>query len=304
MHLQSQERSIGIILIILTGFMARVLWLAYAEPVPVSDFEGYRRLGEYFLEKGQIGIPDPSAYRLPGYTVFLAMIMTISKSVAWLSFVNVILSTLLIYLVFILTLQLTSKKSPAMIAAFVCAFYPTFIFYSPVLASEHLYVILLFSAFVVMGHNWNNISIHKAWHPTLAGILFGLAVLTRGEGIFFLPILLAWFYLTSAKKGLNKILVTFVSLLAFVITVSPWYIRNNYLIGPSSGLSTTGGLNFYYAHNDKSYGYHSLNGTVFEDKDELKRQKLGYKLGLEYLSKAGLSKLTQPYFTMFYLSVL
>jgi len=293
MFSKSQESPIWIIFIILTGLAMRVLWLMYADPVPVSDFEGYRRLGEYFLKQGQIGIPDPSAYRLPVYPVFLAIIMTISKSVAWLSFVNIILSTFLIYVVYVLTLQLTSNKLPAVIAALICAFYPTFIFFSPVLASEHLYIALLLSAFGVLGYNWSNISIHKAWKPILAGILFGLAVLTRGEGIFFLPILLTWSYLTSTKKGLNKILVALISLLTFVITISPWYIRNNNLIGPGSGLSTTGGVNFYYAHNEKSYGYHSLNGTIFEDKSELQRQKLGYKLGFEYLSKASISKIAK-----------
>ncbi len=113
-----RQRPIWIILLL--GFAAWVLWWAYAEPVPVSDYETYRLLAEGLLQHRQLGIPNPSANRLPGYPVFLALMMLISNSAAWLSFINVIFSTLLIYLVYKLALHLTSEKILPIIAASFC----------------------------------------------------------------------------------------------------------------------------------------------------------------------------------------
>jgi len=292
MHLSLGETSKWIILIILAGFVARVSWWAYAKPIPVSDFEHYRRLAEDFLKHGQLGIPNPSAYRLPAYPIFLAIILLPSDSIAWLSFSNVLLSTLLIYIVYRLAFHLTSEKLLSIIAALICAFNPTFVFFSPILASEHLYVILLFSAFLVLVNSSVNLSTNWVRKPLIAGILFGTSVLTRGEGLFFMPILLAMTYLTFNKNRYRYPAVLSL-ILGIVITIAPWYVRNHYLVGPGSGLSTTGGLNFYYAHNENHYGWHSVKGTIFEGKDEVQQQKLGYQLGLEYLANASLLRVAK-----------
>ena len=216
-------RNVGFI--VLSGFVARVLWWAYAEPIPVSDFESYRRLAEGLLERGQLGIPIPSATRLPGNPVFLAIMMMISNSIAWLSFSNVILSTILIYIVYRFAFQLTLDKPLSLVAALICAFNPTFIFFSPILASEHLFVLLLFSAFLVLVCNDFNQFTGYVSRLILAGILFGAAVLTRGDGLFFLPVLLTMTYFAS-KKHVYRYLLVFVPLLAFVVTIAPWYIRS------------------------------------------------------------------------------
>ncbi|MFQ5962764.1 MAG: ArnT family glycosyltransferase [Candidatus Scalinduaceae bacterium] len=290
--LSLRECPIWIILIILFGFAARVLWWAYAEPVPVSDSEEYLRLAEGLLKQGQLGIPNPSAFRLPGYPVFLAITMWISNSIAWLSFVNVILSTFLIYIVWRLVLYLTSEKLLSILAALICAFNPTFVFLSPVLVSEHLYVIFLFSAFLVLCDNRVNLSTRRTVRLVLSGVLFGTAALTRGEAIFFLPVLLVMIYFNFSHNA-HRYLSVFLVLLAFGVTIAPWYIRNHYLVGAGSGLSTTGGINFYYAHNENRYGWHTLKGTVFDGKNEVQQQELGYQLGLEYLTNASLLRIAK-----------
>ena len=118
--------------------------------------------------------------------------------------------------------------------------------------------------------------------------------MTRGEGLFFLPILLVMTYFTF-YKGAHRYLAVFVPLLAIVVTITPWYICNYHVVGSGSGLSTTGGINFYYAHNDNQYGWHSLKGTVFDGKDEVHQQELGYQLGLEYLTNASLSRIARDF---------
>lgn len=273
-----------IILIVFAGFTVRVFWWLYTDPIPVSDFEHYRFLAEQLTKYNQLGYPKPSAFRPPGYPIFLAVMMQISSSVKWLSFANIILSTILIYLIFWITILLTSKKTISLFAAFLCAFNPTFIYFSPILASEHLYILMLMFSFIML-------IIRPAIHYTFfAGIIFGIAVLTRSESLFYLPVFMTVAFMTF-KKYSHKYVKIILFLLAVFMMVIPWYVRNYYLVGHDSGLSTTGGLNFYYGHNKKAYGYHGLEGTSLEGLNEVERQKLGYKLGFEYISNVSLIRI-------------
>ena len=60
--------------------------------------------------------------------------MLVSRSVIWLSFTNVPLSTLLIALIYAVTRRLTGSRQIAMIAGFIAAIYPIFVLFSPILA--------------------------------------------------------------------------------------------------------------------------------------------------------------------------
>ncbi len=286
--ISQKKETKWIILIILLGFAVRVWWWIYAAPVPVSDFSHYQQLAKSLLEHNY----PPSAYRLPMYPVFLAGIMAISNSIMWASFTNVILSTLSIYIIYKLTLSLTSKKTPSLFAAFFYAFNPTFVFFSPVLASEHLFIVLFFLAFLLLQNNYKKKSIFQISKPILAGILFGAATLTRGDGLFFIPVFLILIYLAYNKK-FDKYLAIFAFVIAFTITLAPWLIRNHYIVGPGSGLSTTGGINFYFAHNTHQYGWHNLQGTVLEGKSEIEAQETGYQVGLKHITDANLTMLTK-----------
>jgi len=288
-----------ILLIIILGFVFRILWMIYSRPSPVSDFEGYRRLAEGLLRYHQFGVPKPTAYRLPVYPMFLAFTMLFSESVLWLSFVNVILSTLLIYVGYELVRRLTLDLETSLFASLLIAVNPTFVFFSPVLASEHLFSLLLFFAFVVIYGCETNLNFSDVIRRCIfSGFIFGTAVLTRGEGIFYLPIYAVVNFLrvrlNNKKRAVFPLLV---SLLACAVVISSWYIRNYRTIGPGSGLSTTSGLNFYYAHNDEGYGWHSLQETPFEGLSEVEQQKLGYRLGFEYLFSAGSKRIIKDIFS-------
>ena len=97
------ERSILIVSI--AGLALRLAWWWYARPDPIADFEYYRLMAADLLEHHRlvdhplVGTPRASALRVPGYPVFLALAMLVSRSVAWLSIVNVALSALLVPLV-------------------------------------------------------------------------------------------------------------------------------------------------------------------------------------------------------------
>src|SRR5262245_65139209 len=129
--------------ILAVALLLRLGWMQYAQTIPVSDFEDYRTLAESLRDHHQFGYPVLTAWRLPGYPLFLAGLMLISRSIAWLSFWSVVLSTVNCALVCCLAYVLFERKDVAVGAGLVSALNPSFVFYSPVLASEHLFTLLV-----------------------------------------------------------------------------------------------------------------------------------------------------------------
>ncbi|MFO7915009.1 MAG: hypothetical protein R6U43_04900 [Candidatus Krumholzibacteriales bacterium] len=270
-------KRINTLHILITGLALRLAWLLYARPVPVSDFKGYMDLAEVLLKTGQFGVHDPTAFRLPAYPAFLAAAMVLSKSVFWLSFLNILLSTVTVYLVYRLGTSLTGRREIGIISGFLCALNPTYIFYSPLLASEHLYLPLLLLSFVLVSKS----SISRT---VLAGASFGAAMLTRGEALFLLPLFLVLVWMICRGS-----LSPAIALLAVIFVITPWCIRNYRLTDGEVLLSSTGGINFYYAHNDKEAGWRPLDETPLAGKSDIEQNRLGYELGMKYLKSAGVS---------------
>jgi hypothetical protein len=75
-------------------------------------------------------------------------------------------------------------------------------------------------------------------------------------------------------------------LLAAFLVVVPWYVRNEAVLGPGTGLSTSGGLSFYYGHNPTGYWWHPLQGTPLEGLSEVEIHRRGYQLAVSYLRAA------------------
>jgi len=277
--------EIGIIAAV--ALIIRIIWMVYAAPVPTSDFETYRQLAEGILSQHQFGYPQPTAYRLPGYPFFLAIFMAINRSLTWLSFVNVVLSTALVALTYAITSRLTGNPKIARIASLVCALNPTFIFFAPILATEHLLTLLVVGSALILvsplgGTNRGAI---------LSGVLLGLAILTRGEAMFYLPVLLLANLLYNPDNRRKYWLPPIIIGSAFLI-VFPWFLRNWIVIGPGSGLSTSGGPMFYYGHHERQNDWKTLEREAFAGLNEIDRSRRGYELGFNYLRQAGLSSIT------------
>jgi 4-amino-4-deoxy-L-arabinose transferase-like glycosyltransferase len=284
------NRKNYIVIVIILGFMLRMIWLGYTQPIPVSDFEEYVQLAQGILSHGQFGFPMPSAYRLPAYPAFLAIMLLICNSILWLSIVNSILSTLLVYITYFLAIKVTKNHRIAILSAILCAINPTFVFFSPVIASEHLFSILVLLSMILAidceNHRFNKLNSRYI----IIGVLYGLAVLTRGEGLFYLPVIIC-IILLSRSKLIKKLIHIMMVVLFVSAMIIPWYIRNNMIVGEGAGLSTTSGINFYFAHNKQQYGWYLLCDPIFDGKNEIQKQQMGYQMGWEYIKNAGLSTL-------------
>lgn len=288
-HIKKQFNRVNILHIILLSLFLRITWLWISEPVPVSDFAEYKQLAINLIAHHQFGYPIPTAYRLPGYPIFLALFSLISQSDIWLGIINILLSTVIVYFVYLLAIRLTLNKSIGMLAGFIAGIYPIFIFFSPVLASEHLFTVLFYGGLLLLlttGADKKQYTIRL-----LAGILFGFATLTRGEAIYYLPVILLLALLPDMNQARahgvkitnSKILSSLILFIAWGAVILPWYIRNQIVIGEGSGLGTSGGIMFYYGHHDERLDWPKLLSADNIGTGEITRSANAFRKGLDYV---------------------
>ena len=270
-----------IFLFILAGaFVLRIVWLLAARPTPVSDWHAYRQLAADLLDHGQFGYPEKTSFYLPAHPFHLAIWSLISRSALWLSLSSVMLSTLSVGLIYAIGLRIHTKRRTALIAAALFAVMPMFLFFSPVLSTEHLFIVFMLSAMLSLV--W--LAPRSTVLAVFVGVFAGLAILTRGEGVFYVPALVLFLWvglgLTSRK---DRIRMTLLIGVGIVVIIGPWYVRNSVIASPDTGLSAGAGINFYFSHNDSGlYGWYP-EGSPLEGLNTEEANRLGWELGFAYL---------------------
>jgi 4-amino-4-deoxy-L-arabinose transferase-like glycosyltransferase len=265
----------AIVAITCFAFVLRFSWLLAAHPDAVSDALGYKSLAARWLHEGLYERGgQPTAWRTPGYIIFLAGGLLVSESERWLSFLNVLAATATVPLVAVLARRLNLSPRTALIAAGVTAVTPPLVLWSAVLGPENVQTPLLLAALVLAVDSRRRRST-AIW----SGVVFAVAILVRPESIVYLPVVaLVLVPAPWRKVALRTIIVSAVA----VVLCVPWLVRNQLEVG-SVGLSSVGGVNFYFAHRDPGYGYAPYDTTPLAGLGEEAMSKRGYRLGVENL---------------------
>jgi len=125
-----------------------------------------------------------------------------------------------------------------LLAAAMAAFYPELVWYSVHFWSEPVFLALLWWAVEeVLAADARASLGRAAW----AGVLWGLAVLTRETALYFLPAAALWLAWRSAGGGRRAAACVF----AAFLVVAPWAYRNWVLFHAFVPVSTMGGLNLW-----------------------------------------------------------
>ncbi len=268
------------VLVLVGAFIARVTWLLIAQPTPVSDWHAYRQLAADLIDHGQFGYPERTSFYLPAHPFHLALWTLISRSEVWLGFSSVVLSTMSVALVHAIGIRIYASRRTAVIAAALFAFLPVFLLFSPVLATEHLFIVFMLSALLGLVH----LDVRRGVLATFVGVFAGLAILTRGEAVFYVPALVLFVWFGASLPGAReRFRMTLLIGLGILIITGPWYVRNSFLASPDTGLSAGAGINFYFAHNDSGlYGWYP-EGSPLEGHNTEEANRLGWELGFAYL---------------------
>ena len=254
----AKRASIWLLAVLAVACVLRVgIILQIEEPqkVPVSisesDAPTYYVLADNLLNgvgyRYGKGLP-PTAKRTPGYPLMLAAIFKIfGRNFNAVRGVQCGIDVLTTLLVFTLGVQLFQDKTAAILAALGYAVYPPALLSTKYIMTENLYTFLLvlFVVTCIFAVRSRGLVTYA-----IAGILFGLATLTR-PGVFVLPavmLIAAVIIRPSTWKGF------LIMLLALSVTMLPWTVRNKRDLGRPIPTSTLMGANLYKGNHLPSRG--------------------------------------------------
>jgi 4-amino-4-deoxy-L-arabinose transferase-like glycosyltransferase len=169
----------------------------------------------------------------------------------------VIIISLLVYLLG----KEVFNENTGIIASLICAYSPVLFRYSVTLQYEIFYSFLIIMSiyFLIIGSKRD-----KVFFFFLAGIAFGLSLLTKLILLpFIIPIIL-WLYLTYKNRLKRFALGSFVFLFSTFLLVSLWTTRNYLVYKDLILVNSAGGLNLFFGNNPYAIGkyYTALGKTI------------------------------------------
>jgi hypothetical protein len=207
---------------ILLGVAVRLVWLYYVNTQPIYDFKRYHDLAMSLLTKGtytmpegldyikqstdyiQAGVSHPTAFRPPGYPLFLVALYSIYPSIVAAKLANVALSVVWMLCAFFLTNRYFGP-STALGATLLTAVFPPAVAYTSVLGTEILSVSLLLLIICVL-----TFRIGGAYGThLLSGALAGFLALVKPYFIVFpaLYLVILWWQKREEAQAVGEVTI-------------------------------------------------------------------------------------------------
>ena len=259
-------RTFAMILVVATVVRGVALWAA-SDALPLKDELSYLQRSEALLQgHGFLGsyqswvrhpfgsafyeLPQyPGAYQPPGYTFFMAAVLSLGGGVLGVKLAQIGLGVLSVALVYVLGRRFLAPKT-AMLAAAATALYPNLVAFTHLLWSETLFIALLLGGLTLLAHHRRLPSTPAA---ISAGVLFGAAALTRSTLALFLPVLLLWFVVCARREWRHALLLATCTLLAAAAVVLPWSLRNLRLLETFVLIDNNGPFNFWRGNQPETF---------------------------------------------------
>jgi 4-amino-4-deoxy-L-arabinose transferase-like glycosyltransferase len=203
----------------------------------LGDAIAYRQAGQAFWETGQLGTP----YYMPLYPVTIA-----SLGPGWPQMLaDIILSTVSVWLIYLLANVMFDDKRVALLAAATAAIYPYLIFYAVVGLSETLFITLVLAAYACWYRDQN----------VGAAVFAVLAILTRPVFDLVAPVLVVVFAVVVHRQTVRIALRNLLMYAAvYCAMMSPWWLHNYNAYGSFVRLNTGAGLALFSANNPSNQG--------------------------------------------------
>jgi arylsulfatase A-like enzyme/4-amino-4-deoxy-L-arabinose transferase-like glycosyltransferase len=192
----------------------------------------------------------PGAWQPPGQTLFMAAVLAVSeRSVAAVRWVQVVLGTLSVWLVYALGRAWLDHRH-GLVAAWLAALYPDLIAFCHYLWSETLFIFLFLSALWLATRRREP---PPAPTAAAAGLLFGLAALTRALVVPFLPLFVAWLVWARPGRRRRALAAGAWITLAAALAMLPWTLRSTLLHGGFVLIDTNGAYNFWRGNGPDAF---------------------------------------------------
>jgi len=261
------------------------LLLAFFLPSEIrSDSLVYHSLAQSIINTGTYSFEGKiTGIIAPGYPIFLSgLYFVFGPEQFWVKIIQSVLEIFTCLLFFKVCLNyFDSKKSLTALAIF--ALFPSNILFSQTILTEPLFGFLaMLILFLVLKENFHR-------YVFFIGLIWGYAILIRSSfapSIILIPLFLL-FYVYKNKKVNFSGLIRYSLLFIFgaSIIIFPWLVRNKMSLNTFT-IATQGGFTFWSGSNPDATGtwYHKIeeSNPAFNIEDEAERDKLFYKLGMDY----------------------
>jgi 4-amino-4-deoxy-L-arabinose transferase-like glycosyltransferase len=211
-------------ILLLAGFLLRLV--LYEVPM-TSDARSYMALASR-LARGEGFVAEdgrPTAYRAPLYPFFLSVVVGDNAKSIFRAYVVQSLISLLSCLLVASLAGFLFDRTPKWTVLILSVFYLPFVYYSKAVLPETLFVFLLLGAFFGLVRS---VRTGKTAWAAPAGILMGLAALTKASAVLVLGLLPLWPLAERKEEGKRKALWKSVFLfeLCAAAAIAPWTVRN------------------------------------------------------------------------------
>ena len=241
--------SRALLALTVAAFAVRLAFL-WLEPrcEPNGDEPTWIAIGTLHMARPNKGL-DPFrngiAFYPPLYAYFFGILFRATRSLTVVLAAQSLVGALLVPAVGRLGSTLFGRRV-GLIAAAVIAFYPELVWFSTHFWSETLLLALLWWAIERLVRADRRAATGAA---LLAGVLWGLAVLTREPPLYLAPIAAVW--LAWRRPGGARRAAAFV--LALALTVLPWTVRNAIVFRAFVPVSLMGGFNLWLGNSGLSH---------------------------------------------------
>jgi 4-amino-4-deoxy-L-arabinose transferase-like glycosyltransferase len=210
--------ALGLAIRILYVLLTQHLKLAGDEPEYNSEGQ-LIAAGHWFYTRLPYGILHAGAFKAPGYPAWVGLwYALLGHHPVAVRLVQVPLGALTIGLTWLLARRLFGSKTAAL-AAYVVALYPLAWQYEQLLYPESLATPLTLGALILIFTG-----IPSPRRALALGLLVGFSLFIRPSGEFLiLGALVAWIVAVGWRRGLG---LTAMALVAAVLVVAPWTVRN------------------------------------------------------------------------------
>jgi 4-amino-4-deoxy-L-arabinose transferase-like glycosyltransferase len=199
-----------------------------------------------------------TVFRAPGYPFFLAGVYGVAglaDRFAAARLAQALLGAFLAPLTALLAVRLGLARRAALLAGGVVALYPIFLFYPLALASENLFILLLLAGTILL---LEAIDSRRTAAALAAGLLLGLATLTRSALAAFLP--LGALAIGARPSGdppgrrgaFLRRAIAFSAAACLVIV--PWAVRSSLVTGRPTFIENSLGYNLFVSYHPKGNG--------------------------------------------------
>lgn len=202
--------------------------------------------------------PDPKIrenpyFRPPGYSFFLAIIYKVFGHDYFMArLIQMLIGVLNCFLAYLLVKRL-GKPVPALITAFLMAFYWAFIYFDAEFQDVTLQITFGLLLFLLLDY-W--LSRNRGWpFALMAGLAAGLFTVVRPNILIFIPFVALWMGWVAWKVDKRAAVSGILLLLAgLAVVIGPVTLRNYRVSGKFVLVSSNSGINLYIGNNSETDG--------------------------------------------------